>query len=72
MAIKKNPKADSSTLDFHDIAEQLMGRVMQAKDKYDSLDPKTKKKIIKGVAAAAATLAAVGLVKKMASNKKRL
>ncbi|MEI7498124.1 MAG: hypothetical protein WCK11_02475 [Candidatus Falkowbacteria bacterium] len=51
-------------------AERLASSVKEAKDRYDRADEKTKKKIIAGMAGAAAFIAAAIGVKKALKKKK--
>lgn len=56
--------------DINSVAEQIISQAMHAKKMYNKLDPKTKKKIMQGLAAAGATIAALGLLKKITAKKK--
>jgi predicted NAD-dependent protein-ADP-ribosyltransferase YbiA (DUF1768 family) len=73
MAITKKKiikNATDDAMDINTVAEQVIEHAMQAKKMYTKLDPKTKKRIMQGLAAAAATIAAIGLMKKMTAKKK--
>ena len=67
---KTSPRSTDEAMDINTVAEQVINRAMQAKKMYNDLDPKTKKKIFQGMAAAAAAIAAIGLVKKITTKKK--
>ncbi len=66
--IIKNAADDAN--DINSMIDQVIDHATQAKKMYTKLDPKMKKKIFQGIAAAAATIAAIGLMKKMAAKKK--
>lgn len=62
--------ATDDVMHINSIAEQLIEHAMQAKKMYTKLDPKTKKRILQGLGAAAAAITAIGLMKKMTTKKK--
>lgn len=73
MAITKKKIIKNTTDDvmhINSVAEQVIDHVMQAKKMYKNLDPKTKKKILQGLGAAAAAITAIGLMKKMTTKEK--
>jgi len=47
-----------------------LGQVKNLKAKYDEMDPKTKKKLLTGIAGATALIAGAVIVKKMSKKKK--
>lgn len=62
--------ATDDVMHINSVAEQVIDHVMQAKKMYKNLDPKTKKKILQGLGAAAAAITAIGLMKKMTTKEK--
>lgn len=71
---KKNPKCCSSKNikeEIHKMGDELEKLAKKAKTKYDKADDKTKKKIIAGVAGAAALIAGAIGVKKITNKKKK-
>lgn len=54
-----------------ELGEQASQLLVMAKNKYESLDPKTKKKVLEGIAFTAGLVATAVVAKKVASKKKK-
>ena len=68
---KKSEQHDKWMIDFEKWGNEIGNMVKKAKTKYDQSDDKTKKKVIAGVAGAAALLAGAIGYKKMRDKKKK-
>lgn len=55
---------------IHEATDKIGELISKARDKYEQADPATKKKVAKGVIAAAAVLAGVIGIKKVLKKKK--
>lgn len=53
-----------------DLGEQASHLLVMAKNKYESLDPKTKKRVLDGLAITAGLVATAVMAKKVVSKKK--
>ena len=54
-----------------ELGEQASQLLVMAKNKYESLDPKTKKKVLEGIAFTAGLVATAVVAKKVVSKKKK-
>ena len=64
------PSKEKVYEEIHKLGDELMDLAKNAKAKYQKADPKTKKKIIAGVAGATALIAGVIGLKKATKKKK--
>jgi len=60
-----------TTEDVKKYGDDFLAKLKELKGKYDSMDDKTRQKIVAGVAGAVAVLAGVSKVKKMTKSKKK-
>jgi hypothetical protein len=67
MAMNKKIKPE----DVKKYGDDFLAKLKELKGKYDSMDDKTRQKIVAGVAGAVAVIAGVSKVKKMTKSKKK-
>jgi hypothetical protein len=66
MAVSKKTKDDVKKF-----SDDFLTKLKELKGKYDSMDEKTRQKIVAGVAGTVAVLAGVSKVKKISKKKKK-